>query len=356
MTAQRPTYLHPLLDAKAKGVVISRSSAPRLALSAGRADFLLSAQRQQRRPVLVTTADAVLSDSLLRVLREAGGAWGVSDGDSAWDGLTGRRLRIPEAAQRRPALGPEDLHPSFFDPDAARQAYRVRFSTARRHRNALETILGGDVESLAQAVAGAPPVGWGMHEPSGMRWDRETLTTHAREAGTATRYLVAGPRAADEFHGSIAVHRTRYGIEELSELLVAVGDEGAASLPARLDGVADALAALAPGIPLFATAFADPGRADLFVGARMPRPSWPLALLIGAPGVRALDVDVDALAARHGGRVLGARRVPSLLIDLTAQDPVTAWASLRGFADDLGVERVSAASPVLSGLLFGGAR
>lgn len=355
MSAAKPTYPHPLLDAQATGVVITRSSASRVALGAGRSDFFVTAQRRGRRPVLVTSSDAVLSDSLVRVLQESGGAWGVADGDSAWDGLTGRRLRIPEAADRRPALGPEDLHPSFFEPDPAAQAFRVRFSAARRHRNALETILGGDIETLAEATAGVVPVGWGPHEPSGSPWNREALTTHAREAGQATRYLVAGPRAAHEMHGSIAVHRTSQGIEELSELVVSLGDEADPDLPPRVSAVAGALAALAPGIPLFASAFADPGRADLFRAPRMPRPGWPLALLIGAPGVRALDVDVNALAARHAGILLGTRRIPSLLIDLTDRDPVTAWAQLRSLADDLGPERLTAASPVLSGLLFGGA-
>lgn len=351
----RAVYPHPLLDARAADVVITRSAASRVTLAPGRADFLVSAQRRDRRPVLVTPADAVLSEPLVRLLRETGGAWGVEGtGGEAWDGLTGRRLPRAEAAVRRPPTGPEDLHPAFLAQDAAPQALRLRVSVARRHRDAFETVLGGDVEALATAFAGAGPVGWGMHEPCGLPWDTAALTAHARRSDGPARYVVAGGRGARPMIGQTSVHRTRKGVEEIADLLVTAGEEDDPATTARVAAAPSALEALAAGVPLFGAVFAEPGRADLFRAPRLPRPSWPLAILIGAPAVRAFALDPEELAERHGGRVLGRRRIPSLLLDLTGADPVTAWARVRGFADHIGQERMTAASSVLGRMLFGG--
>jgi hypothetical protein len=70
--------------------------------------------------------------------------------------------------------------------------------------------------------------------------------------------------------------------------------------------------------------------------------------------MRAFELDADELAAAHGGRVLGKRRIPSLLLDFGALDPVTSWARLRAFADAVGEERMTGASPALGRMLFGG--
>ena len=106
MSEPRPVYPHPMLDARADGVVISRSVSPRLSLTPGRGDFLVSAARRERRAVLATADTAVLSEHLVRLLRETRSAWGVSDADGrAWDGMTGRVLHRPEAADGRTALG-----------------------------------------------------------------------------------------------------------------------------------------------------------------------------------------------------------------------------------------------------------
>ena len=56
--SDRAVYPHPLLDARGEGVVITRSESTRVALAPGRADFLVSARRTQRRSILVTGADA----------------------------------------------------------------------------------------------------------------------------------------------------------------------------------------------------------------------------------------------------------------------------------------------------------
>lgn len=352
--SDRPVFPHPLIDARGDGFVVSRTAAARVAMGSARADFLVSAQRRQRRPILVTGSDAVLTEPLVRLLRETGGAWGVDGPDGAWDGFTGRRLTMPEAARRQAVLGPEDLHRSFLHPDAAPHAMRVRVFTSRRHRDAFETVLGGDIESLTTELTGAPPAGWGVHEPSGMPWDRDQLTLHARGLGDAGRYVVVGHADAHPLNGQITVHRTHKGVEELSEFLLTVGDERDAATTRRLSRLPALIEELATGVPLFAMALADPGRADLFRAPRLPRPTWPLAILIGAPGMRALGVDADDFAARHHGRVLGRRRVPSLLLDLTDADSVTAWGRLRAVADEIGEERMTDASPVLSGLLFGG--
>lgn len=353
--SERAVYPHPLLDARGEGVVITRSESARVALAPGRADFLVSARRAQRRPILVTGADAAVSEPLLRLLRETGGAWGVEGREGeTWDGLTGRRLSLAEAASRRSPVGPEDLHPRFLEADSAPQSLRLRVSVARRHRDALETVIGGDIEALSVDLTGTAPAGWGMHEPAGIPWDKTAITAHARESGGTARYVVAGASADAPLIGQVAVHPTRKGVEELSDLVVSVGDEDAPETSARLQTAVRGLESVAAGVPLFAAVFAEPGRADLFRAARLPRPSWPVAILIGAPAMRAFELDADELAAAHGGRVLGKRRIPSLLLDFGALDPVTSWTRLRAFADAVGEERMTGASPALGRMLFGG--
>jgi hypothetical protein len=354
MSSPSAVHPHPLMDARTPGVVITRSVSSRVVLGSGIGDFVLSAARARRRAVLVTGADAVLSDHLATLLRETGSGWGVGDANGqAWDGMTGRILNRPESADGRPAIGLDDVHRGYLEPPGQPAFMRVRLSVARRHRNAFETIIGGDAELLARRLAGSAPAGWGLHEPAGMVWDKVALTAFAREAGESVRVIVAGSRAARESTGEVAVHRTDRGLEEVSDVLIELGPEGHADTRNRISQVAPALAALAEGVPLFAVAFADPGRADLYRAARLPRPPWPLALLIGAPAVRALDIDASALASRHGGRVLGGRRTPSLLLDVADDEPARSWARVRGIADELGRERVAIASPAMADMLFG---
>ena len=352
--SERLVYPHPLVDSREDGVVISQTSAQRVALDAARADFLVSAQQRGRRPILVTHAGAVLTEPLVRVLREAGGAWGVQSPEGAWDGLTGRRLTRASAARREPVREPDELHPLSLAADAAPHAVRIRLFTSRRHRDALETVLGGDIETVALALTGSLPAGWGVHEPSGMAWDRDQITLHAREVGTPARYLVVGHSDTHPLSAQLSVHRTHKGVEELCEILITIGEAADPATAQRLALLPAILERLSDGVPLFAMAFADPGRTDLFRAPRLARPTWPLAMLIGAPGTRILGVDPGEFAERHNGRVVGRHRVPAILLNLTDADPASAWGRMRTIVDEIGEDRLMKASPALSGLLFGG--
>ena len=242
---------------------------------------------------------------------------------------------------------------AYYEPVPDPPSIRVRVNVARRHRNAFETILGGDAELLTTAFAGKSPVGWGLHEPSGMPWNRDELTAFARETGEPMQVIVAGSRDGREATGTVGVHRTVRGVEELTEAIVDLGVEGDAATVERMRSVPAAVTGLSEGMPLFVAAFADPGRADLHRAARLPRPPWPLAVLIGAPAVRALGLDAPGFASRHGGRVLGGRRTPSVLLDLADATPPRSWQRLRTMADELGADRIAAASAPLAAMLFG---
>ncbi|KAB1654844.1 hypothetical protein F8O01_13185 [Pseudoclavibacter chungangensis] len=354
MTEPRTTYPHPLLDARdpRKGILVTRSVAPSVHLSAGRADFLVTAERADRRVVLVTGAETVLSDHLVSLMRHTSASWGVIDahGD-ARDGFTGLPLRIPEQAPLVDMLPSTTRpHPDHLriDPE---QSLRVTVIVSRRHRASAETLLGGDAERLGTRIAGAPPAGWGLHEPAGLPWDRELLTTFARNAGGG-RVIITSPFEARRSTGSITARRTRHGVEEITQLTVELGLERAPYAYTRLREAIKALESLDTGVPLFAAAFADHGRADLMRDARAHVPGWPAGILIGAPATRALGIDARAVAKAYQGTVLGGRRTPSLLLDVSDTRGADAWTRLRGLIDDLGHDRISNANPELARRLF----
>jgi hypothetical protein len=73
------------------------------------------------------------------------------------------------------------------------------------------------------------------------------------------------------------------------------------------------------------------------------RPEAPLAVVIGARGVRDLGIDADALARRHDVTFVGRKRLPSLIVRFSQPD-AGLWAQAVAFANDLGLDRVAAAA------------
>ena len=77
--------------------------------------------------------------------------------------------------------------------------------------------------------------------------------------------------------------------------------------------------------------------------ASAKRPEVPLAVVIGARGVRDLGIDAELIARRHDVTFVGRKRLPSLIVRFSEPD-VGLWAQAVAFAHDLGLDRVAAAA------------
>ena len=119
----------------------------------------------------------------------------------------------------------------------------------------------------------------------------------------------------------ITTHRTADGVEETTRLHASLGAVGAGRLEVLVDAVSTYLAELAEtAMPLVGTLMVRPGHDDLLVRPFLPLPPQPLLLLIGPPGVRALDVDLEKMTEdpraaatarrRRTQRLAAARRGP----------------------------------------------
>jgi hypothetical protein len=339
----RLAFAHPLADSQGHGSFRTESRAALVHLSAGRADLLVTARSAGARAVLVTDARSRVTEPLLALLRETGAGWVVREADGrVSDALSGRVLERVDGGTSGRAAAPDELSPRFLSPTPDPWV-RARFVVARRHRADVGAQLGGDLEELALRFTGAAPVGWGLHEPAGLRWDRSDLTTFARRAmPTATRVVAVGgpdlPLAA-----SVVTHRTTKGVEEITEGLVALGPAGSPEADRAVDDLPSALAALAAGMPLIGVAFADVGSRDLSRRPVAAGPVTPAALLVGAPGVRQLGIDPSDAADRFAAVPVGRPRLPGLVFPFTSLPPSERWSGLRAVLSAIGHDRLSAA-------------
>ena len=109
---------------------------------------------------------------------------------------------------------------------------------------------------------------------------------------------------------------------------------------------AQSLAELARNrVVLFGITMARQGRADLAVAPVMQPVAEPVAILLGAPAVRELEVDVATLASRFGAIICGRPRVPAVAVPLAARSSPE-WNELASVLDFVGVERIARATGI----------
>lgn len=336
----RLSFPHPLVDSQGDGSFRTESRASLLHLSAGRADLLVTARAAGKRALIVTDSLSRLTEPLVALLRETGGTWVIREADGGFsDGLSGRRL---ERFDAEPAAvsSPNDLSERYLAP-SPRPWVRVRAVVARRHRAEPGTRLGGDLEALAHAFTGQAPAGWGLHEPAGLLWNRDDLTTFAREAmPNATRSVAVGGAGRPLF-ASLVTHRTTKGVEEITEVVAAMGAAGSDATAEAVASIPQTLASLAEGMPLMGLAFVDAGSRDLTRSPVAPGPSTPAALLVGAPGVRLLGLDPADAEARFGATLVGRRRLPALVFPFTQRPVDGRWSALRDVLSAVGHDRLT---------------
>lgn len=332
---------HPLLDFGGEGFAATETRTPVVFLSAGRVSLLAAAQAAGKRAVLVTDEVSVLTPALATVWREAGAGWVVRSRSGLREGFTGRRLaNVADLLTAAPVQQIDDVDLGFLRPTPA-DAVQVNVVVSLRHRPRTGTLLGGPVEALAELASGRPPRVWGPHEPAGQPWSRAQLTEFARSQMPGPILMLA---SGERFATTVQVQRTTSGLEEITEASLSLGVPTTVDFADQRRRLVTWLADLtATAMPLIGLLLARPGRADLMVPPVLTHPPTPLALLIGPPGVRAMDVDVDALVRRFGALRVGRPRIPGVLFSLgTLGEP--GWDRLDEVLDAIGRDKLAEAT------------
>lgn len=331
---------HPAADGRAGRAVVSETRTRVAYLSEARADLLLRGAGRRRPLVLVSDEVTRLSYPLREALQDAGSAWVVRATDGTLrDGFTGRRLeRFADAVDGRPMRPDDDVAVRYLRPAPA-EAVQLFVSQSVRHTATATTVLGATADLFAEELTGAPLAGWGTHEPAVVAWDRTRLTELARRRMPNDTTLVVTGRG---LVGTIRVSRAAHGLEETTQLAVAVGAPGSDTAREALDRVPGIVRALAAHhMPLFGLVLARAGRADLTFPSLLEAPPVAVGMLVGPPGVRELGLDVTDLADRLDARVVGRPRIPGLYFPLGGFGD-TGWARLHAVVDALGRDRVGA--------------
>jgi hypothetical protein len=343
------TVRHPLLDfagtfdgagrqANAMAYAATESRSPVIFLNAGRISLLAQARDEGRRVVLVTDEMSCLTPAFADVWREAGAAWVVRSPSGLREGFTGRRLsEIGEVFTASRIRSVDDIDLGFLRPAPA-TAVHVMTMISLRHKARVTTILGGPMAALGKITDRAAPEVWGAHEPGGNLWNREDLTSFAQSQMPGPVLLVG---VGTRFRATLTVQRTSAGIEEITEAHLSLGVPSTVAFEDHRSRLMCYLSELAEhSMPLVGLIMARPGRDDLLIPAFLQHPPSPIALLIGPPGVRALDISVDQMRQQFGALSVGRPRTPGLLFSLGSLGEPT-WPLLDAILSAIGDDQVS---------------
>lgn len=337
---------HPLLDfaghigdqSGGTAYAASESRSPVIFLNAGRVSLLAQAQHEGRQVALVTDELSCLTPAFAEVWREAGAAWVVRSPNGLREGFTGRRLsEVGEVFTASAIRSIDDVDLGFLRPAPA-TAVQVLAVISLRHPARLTTILGGPMAELAKITSGTTLQVWGAHEPAGNPWRREDLTTFAQSQMPGPVLVVGVGR---RFRSTLTVQRTSAGIEEITEAHISLGVPSTVAFEDHRNRIFSYLAGLAENaMPLVGLIMARPGRDDLLIPAFLQHPPTPMALLIGPPAVRALDISVDQMIRQFGALRVGRPRIPGLLFSLGSLEDAT-WPLLDQILTAIGGDQVS---------------
>ncbi|MCL2490096.1 MAG: DUF6177 family protein [Propionibacteriaceae bacterium] len=311
---------HPLVDVFGPGWAASFTSSPLVWLNRARMDLLLRAARHGDRLLIVSKPGSRLTEPMRDTLTTLGGHWLVQDPvRGLYDGLSGQVL-----ASLGDALMPSDdfqVCESFMQPGRYDEMQFV-VSWSIRHKAEAATVVGRSVEAFLEGLGLGAPQGWGLQEPVTEPWNAAELTRFARSRmPEPSRLVVTGGGDGPRHVLTVMVQRTNHGVEELVTGLVGAGPVDSPAANERLAMIVPVLAGMCEGtMPLFGLVMARSGRADLSYEAVVPGAPMPVAMLIGPPGVRDLQVDIADAVDRWGVFVAGRPRLPALVYGLLPKD------------------------------------
>ncbi|OEV03424.1 DUF6177 family protein [Streptomyces oceani] len=334
-----PAAAQPAVDVLTETTAVVVQERPVVAMTAWLSDALRATAESERGLHLVTPDTSRLTLPTRTALSGPPNRWVVQDGAGGYyDGLSGARLRWQDGTfQSSGALAECFTSGDTGEVGQAGEETQLLLSFRTRQRSSPELSLGGALETVWEAVTGAPPAGWGTAEPAGSPWSRQQLTDFVRDRAPESTWLVAvgsGERAV------VATHRTDVttsGVEE--DVTLALGYPAGQGLP--LPGLVELAARLVAEHGLVSMLVQRrAARADLTVPARLEAPPIPLAFALGSVDMDEVGVERARSTPLPGAPVqLGPAGDAGFYYELPAPDPATAWEWLHELFAHLDVAR-----------------
>ncbi|WP_194949751.1 DUF6177 family protein [Actinomyces trachealis] len=327
-------YPHPFFDMKVADLAtVTNLDDPCAYLSEGLSDLIYSVRTTTKKQIVITIPDGARMTPVFDLVTESAGCYVLVREESGYrDARNGRWSQDIDSIVRNPNTPRTILSERRFKPQT--HVPLITLSVSIYHPTRHGTVLGRAAELMCQHLMPQDTVlGWGRYEPAGAFWDRRELTKLARKNMPETFFTLAG-HAQD---GSVAtgimqVARTSNGLEEYLEVNLALPSlpvsEWANHVCAFLDAVSSELK------PQFALAFRTFGHPDGSIPTTTRMAPTPLAILIGAPGIKQLGVDPAQIINQHGGSLTGRGRRRGILVPLDSPT-VGDWSALSALVQTL---------------------
>jgi uncharacterized protein DUF6177 len=225
-----PVELSPAIDIRTEKVVVIMQDRPVVGMSAWLVDALAAAESEGLGLQLVTPASTRLTFAVRTTLFSGRDSrWVVTepDGDGAYDGLGGSRLKWDGqmfAAVAAGEQGKVDMSPTFVAVDLE-LPFQLLITARVRYQALDTTVVGKATEQLFKDLTGDEPAGWGTAEPITQPWNVAQLTAYCRRRAPKPTWLaVVGGKDGLSATGSVEIHRRPAGLEEVITLVVATPD------------------------------------------------------------------------------------------------------------------------------------
>lgn len=311
------TDVHPTVDVLTDQVAVVIQERRVVPFTSWLADAVRVCGRSGRGLQIVTPADARLTLPLRSVLGVPPYRWVIRSGDGYYDGLTGAVLTWDGRSFTavRDESGAGTLAAAFTAAPEALGTH-LTLTVRMRHPPTVDTVVGGAVERLYQALTGASPGGWGTAEPASQLWNRGELTEFCRERAPEPTWtvLVGGSATggARPALGTLLVSRTQGGVEESAQVVIGYlpGEEPPLE---KVRALAAELAGDYSLLSLFAQLGA--GAADLTVVPRWTGIPGPTGMALGTAGLRSTGTERAYSPPNLVAHRIGTERAPAVWYD-----------------------------------------
>ena len=333
-----PDTNHHMFDAKVgTKVAVTRLNDPCIGWTEYLSDFVGTALRQEHEitPAVIVPRTSHITPAFDRLTEATGTPVLIEDENGYRELRSGMWAPNPaqffEGAPRSQfTVSQQFLHPS---PEPALVPI-LMLSASIYHPARRTTKLGRVTEIITETLLPGPSttLSWGRYEPVGAPWDRGQLTALARELMPEIHFNLAAHSDLGTLSGTMTAARTSNGLEEYVEVSVAIPDLAPDQQIDVVNRLLDTIAEQTK--PQFVLAMRVQALADTSLPTSVRRPPVPLAVLIGAAGIRQLGVDVRDVARQYAGRTYGSGRRQGLIVPVeTTQADWSALASLVATLD-----------------------
>lgn len=328
-------FQHPMLDFIEGRYACFETSATTIYFSEAMADFLKSVSEAGLCPVIIAQADAKWT-FIARCCLELAGAIRVIRFNDAFvnadSGVSGRSISAACEAGFTQWSRSSSREPELLFAVA---------SVSAHHGASADLNIGLLTEMLAYEFGDNKLGAWGVHEPATLAWDSARYTDYVRSQMPDIRTVIVG--GGGVFQATHSVKRTRSGVMEIITAIapVATLDSSFAELSSRSSEILTRVAE-STSMPLSGAISIMAGQRDAMSTAGTPTEAMPAAVLIGPRAVRAMDVDLEALALEHQISAVGRKKLPSLIasFDGSGSSP---WSQAYQLAQAFGVSTLERA-------------